>query len=114
MFDSPQGIENRLAVGSAAQNRFILDRWQVRPLLERCEEAGDGDHQPGGFQTAGGPEVPAESHPIPVLVLLDELLIGRHHQASQKKSPEHQSEIVGPMLGNVSAPVLTSLCLPVL
>lgn len=74
----PQRVEHSLAVGPAAQNRLILNRGEVGSLLQRCEEAGDGDHQPGGFQPAGGPEVPAEPHPISVLVLLDELLVGGH------------------------------------
>lgn len=79
--NSPQWVEHCLAIGPAAQHWFILDRGQIRPLLQGCEEAGDWDHKPGGFQSAGGPEVPAESHPIPVLILLDELLVGRHHRA---------------------------------
>jgi len=76
-----QWVEHRLAVASAAEDWFVLDRGQVRPLFQRGEEAGDGHHQPGGLQAAGGPQVPAEPHPIPVLVLLDELLVGRHCQA---------------------------------
>ena len=73
---SPEWVEHGLAVGAAAQHRLVLDGRQVGPLLERREEAGDGHHQPGGLQATGGPEVPAEAHAIPVLVLLDELLVG--------------------------------------
>lgn len=87
---SPQRVKHCLAVGPAAQNWFILDRWQVGPLLEGCEEAGDGDHEPGGFEAAGGPQVPAESHPVPVFVLLDEFLVGRHHRAWIEKESNTQ------------------------
>lgn len=90
--DSPQWVEHCLAVGPAAQHRLVLNRRQVGSLLQRCEEAGDWDHQPGGLQPAGGPEVPAESHPVPVLVLLDELLVGRHGGASTEKEPTDHSE----------------------
>lgn len=43
-FYSPQWVEHCLAVGPAAQYWFVLDGWQVRPLLEWCEQAGDWDH----------------------------------------------------------------------
>lgn len=87
----PQRVEHSLAVGPAAQNRLVLDWGEVRPLLQRREEAGDGDHQPGGFQAAGGPEVPAEPHSISVLVLLDELLVGGHRRAWAQKQPKAMS-----------------------
>lgn len=86
--DSPQWVEHRLAVGPAAQHRLVLNWRQVGSLLQRREEAGDWDHQPGGLQPAGRPEVPAESHPVPVLVLLDELLVGRHGGATTEKEPD--------------------------
>ena len=75
---SPQRVQHRLAVGPAAHDGFVLDGRQVRALLEGREEAGHRDHQPGGLQAAGGPQVPAEAHPVAVLILLDELLVGRH------------------------------------
>lgn len=74
--DSPQWVEHCLAVGPTAQHRLVLYGWQVGSLLKWREEAGHGDHEPCGFQPAGRPEVPAETHPIPVLILLDELLVG--------------------------------------
>lgn len=96
---SPQWVKHCLAVGPAAQDWLVLDRRQVGPLLEGREEARDGDHQPGGFKTAGGPQVPAEPHPVPVFVLLDEFLVGRHHRAwREKKRVGHTTgEAAGPI-----------------
>lgn len=94
--DSPQWVEHCLAVGPAAQHRLVLYRRQVRSLLQRREEAGDGNHQPGGLQPTGRPEVPAEPHPVPVLVLLDELLVGRHRGASTEKEPDSSESLLAP------------------
>lgn len=93
----PQWVEDSFAVGPAAHDRLVLDGRQVGPLFERREEAGDGDHQPGGLQTTGGPEVPAESHSISILVLLNELLVGRHLRATAEKDVElRQTELISP------------------
>lgn len=89
---SPQWVEHCLAVGPAAQHRLVLYWRQVGSLLQRRKEARDGNHQPGGFQPTGRPEVPAEPHPVPVLVLLDEFLVGRHCGASTEKEPDSDSE----------------------
>lgn len=78
----PERVEHRFAGGPAAQHRLVLHRRQVGALLQRGEEAGEGHHHARGLQPAGGPDVPAEAHAIALLVLLDELQVGRHGAAA--------------------------------
>lgn len=71
-------IENSFASRSATEHRLILYRGQVGPFFQRCEETSQRNNHPCGLQAAGGPDVPAETHTIPLFVLLNELQIRCH------------------------------------
>lgn len=71
-------IQDGSTCWSGAQNRVILNGWQIRAFLERCKQTSQGNHHTGGLDTTGRPDVPTEANPIPVLVLLNEFLIGSH------------------------------------
>lgn len=74
----PERVEDSAAGHPATQHRLILDGGQVWALLQGGEQRGHGDHHAGGLQTTGGPDVPAETHPITLLILGDKLWEGRH------------------------------------
>lgn len=74
----PERVEHSAAGCTAAENWFILDRRQVRSLLQGGEQYCHRYHHPGRFQAAGRPHVPAETHTIPLFVLSDVLWEGRH------------------------------------
>lgn len=91
---SPQRVQYGLAVGPATEDRFVLHRWQVWPLLEWGEEAGDRHYQPGSFQPARGPQVPTKTHAVPILILLDKLLVCCHGNFNGKESEEILNKLV--------------------
>lgn len=83
----PEWVEYGFAIGPAAQYGLVLDGRQVRSLFERSVKAGHGNHKPCGLQAAGRPEVPAAAYSITILVLLDELLVGRHDSVNNCERP---------------------------
>lgn len=66
---SPQWIEHGPAGGATAQHGLVLDRWQVRPLLEGAKQSRNRNNHSGGLKSARGPHVPAEAHAIALLIL---------------------------------------------
>lgn len=78
LMDLPKRIEHSSTCGPATQHRLVLDRRKIWTFLQRSKQWGHRDNHTRGFQTAGRPDVPTETDSIAVLVLLDELLEGRH------------------------------------
>lgn len=76
--DLAERVEDGSAVGPGAQNGIVLDRGQVETFLYGLVKGAQRHDQPGGLDPRGGPDVPGEPDAIPVLVLLNELLVGRH------------------------------------
>jgi len=75
-----QGIQDGPAIATGAENRLILDGRQVGALLQRLVKTGEGHDQSAGFDATRGPHIPRQTHPVAVLVLLDELLVGGHRR----------------------------------
>ena len=74
----PEGVENGLAGGPRADDGVVLDGGQVRLGLEGGVEAPEGHDHARRLNATRRPDVPAEPDAVPVFVLLDELLVGRH------------------------------------
>lgn len=74
----PKWVEHSTARGATAENWLVLDRRQVRSLLEGAEKCRHGDYHSGCLKPTGRPHVPAESHAITLLILGNVLWEGSH------------------------------------
>ena len=65
------GVENSLALPT--EDWVVVERREVRSLLERCEETPQRDHSLSCLRAGVGPMVPGEPDAVSPLVSLDKL-----------------------------------------